>query len=190
MMRNIVLLVIGLVGGVPAACAQKSYVGLATGINNYTGILGAGIQVGLTPQWSLRGGAGVGSWGTKVTGGVLFSPTSKSKWKINAAFSSASGVDDIELDLDTDGGNKLVLLNLNRQGLVNLSLVRFYENKKSRGFVLEFGYSFIAGPATFYTVKDGSSLASSSIRLLNVLRPGGFTLGMGYMICFHGHDEE
>jgi hypothetical protein len=55
-----------------AAVAQNTYLMLGTGLNSYHGIVGIGIEQRITDVVGVRAMAGIGSWGTKIGGGLIF----------------------------------------------------------------------------------------------------------------------
>ena len=48
---------------------QTFYLALCSGIDNYTGLLGLGGQIPVQDKFVLRGGAGIGAWGGKLSAG-------------------------------------------------------------------------------------------------------------------------
>lgn len=161
--------------------AQKSYVTLGTGLNNYNGLIGLGLDLRLADQASLRMGAGLGTWGTKVGAGFVLNADTSGDWKFAIGYSSCSGLKDFKTELEVKGGTKkIVTMDLYRVGTFNLSAIRSWKMKNDNRFNLEFGYAIATGGSTFYKVKDGSTLTENTKKVMDILRPGGFVFALSY----------
>ncbi|WP_127121423.1 hypothetical protein [Chryseotalea sanaruensis] len=162
--------------------AQKYYLGVGIGVNQHNGLLGLSGDFKLDDQYGVRVGAGIGTWGTKVGLGFLFKPNADGKWRFGLGYSSASGLKDFETEFEVNGGNsQVVLMDLNRQGLFNVTAIREFSFSNGNAFNIEFGYSTNISSSTFYTIKDGSQLDPVSIQVLRFLRPGGIVFGLSYL---------
>lgn len=182
-MHRIIILSTFLLVATSSLMAQNSYVGLGTGFNNHNGLLGLSLEVGLQESISLRAGAGLGTWGAKLSGGLLVKTGSDKDWKLGVGYSTSSGLKDFKSELEVASGDtQEVLMDLHRVGTLNLSLMKCWESKKGNVFNLEFGYAIPLGGDDYYTVKDGSTLSEASEKVLEIIRPGGLTLAISYMI--------
>lgn len=179
-MQKILLTIILLGGLLGRAYAQKSFIGIGGGLNNFNGLLGISADVGVTDKFAFRAGAGIGSWGTKLGIGFLVRPMVDSDWRFGLTYTSASGLLDFETELEVNGNTQLVLLDLYRQRLFNISAVKDFPLKNQHVIQIEFGYSINLEGAFFYAVKDGTVLDHTSKTVLNILRPGGLSIGVSY----------
>ncbi|MDP3461222.1 MAG: hypothetical protein Q8S18_00365 [Bacteroidales bacterium] len=161
---------------------KNAYIGIGTGLNSYTGLLGLRLEVPLTDRFFLFGGAGIGSWGYKIGGGLsynlkksLFGPA------ISLGYSSASGLVDFETKLETTSGTEtMVTLDLKEVG--NLNLMYSYQWKIGKGnkISLGTGYSFKL-TSDFYDVTSNHSLSSSSKQVLEIMAPGGLIVSFAFL---------
>jgi hypothetical protein len=160
------------------------YLGIGAGINNDAGLLGITGKVRMYRAIFFRAGAGIGSWGTKLTFGLKYERKYSKCWGYSLSYSTCSGLQDFTTQLETDSASvpvtKNVVLDLHRAGAFNLSASYNWYFRKNKLFYLEFGYS-VPLDAEPWKVKDGSVLTNSSKGMLRVLQPGGLILGLGFM---------
>src|SRR5688572_31232931 len=74
--------------------APATYIGLGSGVENFTGLLGVSIEANLQGNFSLYGGLGLGSWGYKFSGGFKYYPEYPYRWAYCASISHATGLKD------------------------------------------------------------------------------------------------
>jgi hypothetical protein len=164
---------------------RRFYLGLGTGINNYTGILGIGIELRTIDQLLVRGGVGIGSWGTKYTIGALVEMRpGKSGWMFGVSYSGCSGLSNFKTSLMVDSASttvsRQVNVNLNPAASLNFTASYNWVFHKHNKFFLEFGYA-VPLQTNPFTVTDGSVLTSTSVAVLNLTAPGGVIIGVGVM---------
>jgi len=164
---------------------RRGYLGLAVGINNYTGAFGIGLDIRTIPQLLARLGAGIGSWGTKVSIGLKYEEhPGKTGWVYGAAFTNSSGLNNFKESLMVDSAGttvtKDVNLNLLTASTLNLTVSRNWVFHRHNEFFFEFGYS-IALQNSPFQVTDGSVLTSTSKEVINITAPGGFIIACGVM---------
>ncbi|MBP7497335.1 MAG: hypothetical protein KA792_06705 [Bacteroidales bacterium] len=169
----------------PIDTLPKLYLGLGTGIDNYTGMLGLNAKIRLYKLIYLRAGAGFGGWGTKLAAGLLIEQKPKSGWAYALTFTSSSGAENLNLQMEVSNGfnsytNKTVTLDLDKANSLNLSLLHIWKLRKNKQFNIEFGYALPLS-SDVYTVKDNSELSNTSIKTLNMMQPGGVILAIGFM---------
>lgn len=162
----------------------KVYLGIGTGVNSFTGMLGIGMDIKCVDRLFLRIGAGIGSWGYKVSGGIKHERKNKKGWIFSAFYTFNSGLKNFKYPLETISGKDLIIkevtIDLKQATTISLSTGYNWYFKKKNKFYLEFGYSvpFEAEP---YNVTDGSKLTDKSKNTLKLTQPGGIVFGLGVM---------
>lgn len=160
------------------------YLGIGTGVNNYCGMLGVGIDIKCIDRLFLRVGGGIGSWGYKITGGIKHERKHKKGWTFSALYSLNTGLKNFKFKLETVSGQvpvtKEVTLDLLQATCITLSTGYNWVFKKKNKFFLEFGYS-VPIEAEPYKVTDGSVLTDNSKNALKFSQPGGIVFGLGLL---------
>lgn len=162
------------------------FLGVASGINNYSGLAGVGMEALVMPSLSLFGQAGLGSWGTKIGGGFRYYPAQipfGSAWGIG--YSIASGLIDFEAELEVENPTRtyFVLLDLHRVGTLNIDYSYNFRVGRMNKISFHAGYAIRLGGSNHYKVKTpGIKLSQSSEQVMRILQPGGLLLGLSLMI--------
>lgn len=159
--------------------APKTFLGIASGLENFTGLLGPSIEANVWGGFGVYAGVGLGSWGYKMSGGLKYYTDYPYGWAWCLSVSHATGLRDFETELETRNGQQMVRLDLLPCQTLNLTAQHHWKLGKKNRFNLEFGYSI---PLTYdaYTVKDGSVLTDTSELALKILQPGGLMFGIGF----------
>jgi len=162
------------------------YLGFGVGLDNYCGILGIGATAKIVNPIYIRVGAGIGSWGTKLTGTLLYKEKPLSGWTIGVGYSYSTGLSSFSPSLQTvDANGNTVTKNVNMTLLpastLNLTAAYdwYYHNKNF--FYLEFGYFLPFQSPPPYRINDGSVLNNISQSAISIDAPGGIVLGVGLM---------
>ena len=162
------------------------FLGFSSGINNYSGLAGVGMEAPLMSSVSLFGQAGLGTWGTKLGAGLRYYPDQipfGSAWGIG--YSVASGLENFETELEVDNParTQLVLLDLDRVATLNIDYSYNLRLGRMNKISFHAGYSIRLGGNEHYTVKtSGVVLSSTSVQVMRMLQPGGLLLGLSLMI--------
>ncbi len=161
------------------------YLDLSSGINNHTGIIGIGAMIPIDEKFSLRAGAGLGSWGTKLSGGIKYGSRTESGFGFGLGYSHCPGLDDMDLEYN-NGGASVREFNVDylQVGTINFTLNYNFVLKNEKIFFLETGYAVPTGGSNFYRVNDGGPLSEEEKVLMEVLRPGGLILALGLQVGF------
>lgn len=162
-----------------ATTDNKFYVGLASGVESFTGLIGVSLEAKVVKNIALYAGAGIGGWGAKISGGAKLYREFPYKWAYCVSLSNASGLKDYKAKLETQSGTKDVLMDLRPCKTFNLTAQHHWKIGTKNRFNIEFGLSF-ALTKIAYTIKDGSVLTPVSITLMEVLQPGGLMAGIGF----------
>jgi hypothetical protein len=161
------------------ASAQVVGIGLGTGLNSYHGILGANLEVG-GEKAAVRFGAGLGTWGYKLGGGVIIRKQ-PAGWGFGIGLLRSTGLKDFKSTMETTSGTSEVTLDLLAVSTLNLTAIKGVKVGNGDNLLyLEFGYSAYLGGATFYRVKDGSTLNDTGRQVMQALKPGGLVLGIAF----------
>jgi hypothetical protein len=167
--------------------STRFFLGFGTGVNNYVGIIGIGVDFRVYKTFYLRAGAGIGTWGTKLSIAARYEINEGKGWVLGLTYCRCSGLNNFQTQLVVDTSTlysstvtRQVTLNLNPASSVNLTASYNWIFHKHHKFYLEFGYA-VALQTAPYQVLDGSILDSSSKAALNILSPGGIVLDCGFM---------
>lgn len=155
------------------------YLGIASGLENFTGIFGPSIEFNASKKVALYGGVGLGSWGYKMSAGIKYYNKFPFKWAYCLSVSHATGLKNFENTMETQTGSKKVRMDLLPCQTVNLSIQHHWKLGSKHRFHIEGGYAI---PLAYeaYTIKDGSALTPSSKLAMKILQPGGLMLGFGF----------
>jgi hypothetical protein len=159
------------------------YLGLQSGMESFAGLIGITGDYRVRDNFYIRAGAGIGSWGTKISAGIRNERSSGKGIGYGVYISRASGIRDFTTQLETLGGEmedvKLDLLS----GLT-LNPVISYKWVTGRGnrFFLEGGYA-VPLQNEPWRIKDGKTITQTSKSMLKVLSPGGLSVGLGFQFA-------
>ncbi|MGE5317391.1 MAG: hypothetical protein ACM3ME_05305 [Chloroflexota bacterium] len=159
----------------------KVYLGLGTGINAYTGLLGVAVNVRVLDKTFIEGGLGLGGWGYKYSFGLRYDFKTERTFGLGINYTGATGLDNLEMDLETiDGTEKKTSLECLSGGTIDLKgRFSFKAGQKNR-FYLDLGYAFPL-EERYWKVKNGVILSDVSEAALDITQPGGFMIGLGFL---------
>ena len=156
------------------------YLGIGTGFDNFTGMIGVSGTIKVYDKLSVRAGVGIGGWGQKNSIGIKYDASDEGKWAYCLGYSYCPGFDDIKLNLELESGSKKdVMVDYLSASTINLAVDRNWRIGKANIFYLELGYA-IPMQSNRWRVTDGSSISSTSESVLNISQPGGLILGIGF----------
>jgi hypothetical protein len=128
----------------------------------------------------LRGGLGLGGWGSKYSAGLKYDTRDIGGWSYCLGYSYCPGISDLKLNMELEsGGKKDVVVDYLSASTVNLALDYNWRIGKSNIFYLEFGYA-VPMQTSRWNVKDGLVISSTSKSVLKMSQPGGLILGAGF----------
>jgi hypothetical protein len=161
--------------------AKKIYLGIGTGLNYPTGIIGGSLEVQLVKNLTAFGSLGLGSWGGKVGAGLRIYPSYPGKFAFGIGYSYASGIDDVELEMEEEfvyggSGVSTVTFNLLPSSTINISAIKHWligKEKKNR-IGIEAGYAI---PTANDRFQSEATLTRQGRTFMNILQPGGFMIG-------------
>jgi len=174
-------------GNKRAQSCPMAYIGLSTGINNETGLLGFNIDIPVLSSLSIGAGAGLSSWGTKVYGEVRYylAPCQRG-WAFGAGITHNTGLSNFNTQMETiSNTQEPVVLNLNPQSNAFIKVYRFWNLGRAKNrFYTAFGWSVpITTPS--YDQLAGEPLSQNSINEMKILEPGGLVLSLGFSFGLH-----
>jgi len=163
--------------------ANPVFLGFGLSINDAG--LGFGIELPMLHAFSVFGNAGIGMWGWKLGGGIVYYPKHipyKSSYSVS--YYTASGLKDFKTNLWTEptGAEEEVDIDLYRAGTVNLVYSYNLKVGKSSKFVFSGGYAIPVTTKPYKLHDDAVVLTESSIQFLELMQPGGVIIGVKYMI--------
>lgn len=196
MIKKLITLVIAISASVTIASARnayssgscpKFYLGISSGINNHSGIIGLNFDVPVTTQFSLGTGVGLSSWGYKAYGeGRFYFKECNRGWALGAAFTYNTGLQNIAVEMPTTIGTTEVVMDWEPSPNVAVSAYHFFNlGRGGHRFYLQLGWSqsIVSTP---YVVTSGHTLTSDGVTAMNLLSPGGLIFGFGFSFGLGG----
>ncbi len=159
---------------------RSSYLGIATGINNISGIGGITFETPFSDNFSAKVGAGFGGWGVKLGVAAKYYRQYAKSWSFGAGYSTASGLDKLPLEQKkafSSNTTETIEINLKRAHMIDLVAGKSWGGKVR--FNLELGYAVRVAGGTFAPSNKTDVLAETTVQALNLLSPNGLILGLG-----------
>lgn len=160
------------------------YIGGGVGVNMPGGMTGVMFEVPVNHKVSFSAAAGVGSWGTKLTGSILVNtrPTAVGS-TVGLGFSYASGLKGFETEMMVEPNTaKMVTLNLFQAYAVNIIYNYAWKIGRKCKLTLHTGYSVGLSHDNFELVTEEERLTNQSKRVINAMSPGGLIIGTSFMV--------
>ena len=161
---------------------KNIYLGLGLGINDNG--FGAVMEIPFSNHISGFGNVGIGGWGYKIGGGIIFYPKQTPYGSgFSIGYSLATGLDDFETELyvEPDDESQSVMLDLNNAATINIMYSYNWTLGNSGKFALCAGYA-IPLLSKSYELKDSDvELNEMSEQVLQIMQPGGIIIGFKFM---------
>lgn len=154
------------------------YLGIGTGLESFSGIIGITGDFRAKNNFFLRAGAGIGSWGGKLSVGIRNESKYGNSIGYGIYLSRVTGLNDFTTSLATTSGTQDVKLELLPGFTLNPTISYKWLIHNLHRFFIEGGYA-IPLQTDPWNVKDGSELTEDSKSVLRIMSPGGFSLGVG-----------
>ena len=158
------------------------YLGLGTGLESFSGLIGITGDFRATNNFFIRAGAGIGSWGGKFSIGLRNESKTGNSIGYGIYLSRATGLKSFTYNLETTTGDKDVKLELLPGSTLNPTISYKWLVHDLHRFFIEAGYA-IPLQTDPWKVTDGSELTEDSKNLLHMLSPGGFSIGLGFQFA-------
>ncbi|HEX8549330.1 MAG TPA: hypothetical protein VF691_20380 [Cytophagaceae bacterium] len=170
-----------------SAPEHRVFLGLATGLNNGTGLFGVTCEVYLHKGLNAIGGLGLGSWGYKPMIGLRYYFDYPYRYAIGVSYSYATGTGNtpIPVDLqviDTTGKavRKQVPVLYQGLSLFNFTASKFWRIGKHHRFNIEAGYSVPLREGYAFRIASNDKVTRESIALLHFIQPGGIIISASF----------
>jgi len=162
----------------------RFFLGLGSGINNYTGFLGVSGEFVISPKSTFFIVAGTGGWGSKIGGGfALYPKGAPFKSCFSGGISLATGISEYELQLETV--NYIdpipVVMKLKPAPTLNLMYSYNFRLKKKSKFVLKTGLAIALVNEPYSILYTDDKLTDTSKAIMKILQPGGLIIGMDFL---------
>ena len=168
--------------------------GLSSGINNPSGILGIDFEFPVKKYITLNTGLGWSSWGNKIhLDGKYFFNRRQLGWAMTGGFAYNSGVYNFRARLRTENNGRVpVTINMQPIGTFYLGCCKYYRlGRTGNRYFFSGGYNFPLIPPTYqsyHIVYNGPALAAQSSRYMKLREPGGIMLGTGILFGLHHYN--
>ena len=166
---------------------SAAYLGIATGINSYSGLLGFEAEIPIQDRISLFGVAGLGFWGYKLGGGAQFylqKPQFGSSLSIGYTVALGSS-EALEIESTDNSGNDVTYhIRLNPASTVNL--IYHYNFRVGRGNKIGLGGGWAipleTQPYDIVSSSNGSTQLGQTEQLaMRIVQPGGFVFSFKFL---------
>ncbi len=168
-----------------SALTPYFYLGPGMGINNYSGLIGAVFEVPIVPHFSAFVVGGLGGWGYKAGGGIMFYFREKEYLgsELGLGITNAFGLDNFETQLYLEGkeGLQPVTLNLHNAPTLNLTYQYHIRMGRTSKFVIGTGYAFEMVDSPYTLVEPETEQISDASELtMKMLQPGGLIISLTF----------
>lgn len=154
------------------------YIGIGSGLESSTGLIGVTGDFRVKNNFFIRTGAGIGSWGYKLSAGIRNEKYAGKGLGYGAYLSMATGLHDFVLQMEVASGEtKDVKLDLLKGYTIVPTISYKWMMANQNRLILEAGYA-VPLQTDAWRVKDGSQLSETSKGALRILQPGGISIGL------------
>jgi len=153
------------------------YLGMGTGLESFSGLFGVTGDFRVHNTIFLKAGAGIGSWGGKLSAGLRFETKLSNSIGYGIYLCRATGLKEFTYALETTSGTQDVKLELMPGFTLNPTISYKWLIHNLHRFFIEAGYA-IPLQTDPWKVTDGSDLTESAKDFIRILQPGGFSLGV------------
>jgi hypothetical protein len=158
----------------------KFSIGLGTGINNYTALIGVSANLRVYNRVSVQGGVGIGGWGYKFSIGLKYDKHYNGGWSYGLGYSVCPGLNNVKANMKLESGvTQNVNLDYLKASTVNLKTGYTWRIGEMNTFYLDLGYA-VPLQSGAWRVTDNSVLSGASESSIKMIQPGGIILGMGF----------
>jgi hypothetical protein len=164
------------------------FIGLSTGLNNNTGLIGVSGEIPVASHFSVEGGAGISSWGTKLTASCkYYLGDNFNGWAFGAGMTYNTGLSNFHDNLETIyGTTETVTLNLHVQANVFAAAYKYWRlGKGANRIYIELGYSVPVTSGPKFDQTSGDPISGSSTNVINFIAPHGLVAGFGFSFGIH-----
>lgn len=161
-----------------------TFMSLNTGINNFTGLIGPAIEVGISDGFALQGGVGLATWGARVSLGMKVYKKYRypygSAFYLNLCHSTGGQLSNFEVTGDGKTYNMDLDLNTLKTAHLGWEYIARISNNSRFHFQLGYCLRFPRSDGKLYNITRGGSQEDQFFKdFMNILAPGGINLGLG-----------
>jgi hypothetical protein len=162
----------------------KFALGLGSGINSFTGLIGISGNLRIADHYSLRAAMGLGGWGRKFSGGISYDLHPWGGWSFGLGYSYCPGLTGMKLSItDANGNTQNITLDYLKASTINLTALYYFKIGRRSTIYLEGGLA-LPMETNPWRVTDGSPLPDEGKILLGILQPGGIVVLFGFGFTF------
>lgn len=166
----------------------KFYVGVSTGLENQSGVLGPNFDIPLLPRLSFGVGAGRSTWGFKgYSEARVYLGECNRQLALGTGVTYNTGIKNYTTLLPTTGGDANVDFELHPSLNAFASIYYFFNlgREGDHRFYLQTGYSYPIS-TDVYTIESDHVLTADGETVMQILRPGGVIFALGFSFGFGG----
>lgn len=166
----------------------KFYVGISTGLNNQSGLIGPNFDIPITRWASFGVGAGRSSWGFKgYSEGRFYVGDCNRSFALGAGASYNTGIKKFTTAMPTTDGTADVKFEFEPSLNAFFSAYYFFNlgREGSHRFYLQLGYSHPLDDMV-YKVLSNHTLTEEGEAAMQILAPGGVIFALGFSFGFGG----
>jgi hypothetical protein len=157
---------------------EKSYLGIGSGINNISSVLGVTYENPINSNFSIKLGAGIGSWGYKAGLSGKYYSSFPSSMAFGLGYSTATGGKGLEMEVELNNTLKQKeLIDLSQAHMIDLTMCKSWGEKVK--FNIEFGYSIKISGGEAKLQNPLLELSDVYKTSFNLISPGGLIFGLG-----------
>jgi hypothetical protein len=170
----------------PARTQQRRcpsfFLNTSTGFNNNTGMIGIGADYLVVDEVSLSAGAGIGSWGSKLSIGARYHlKPCMMGWAFGLAVTNCGGLSNYQTKMETVfGTTETVALHLYSQTNLAVSAFKYWRLGRGNNRIhLQLGWSApLSGGG--WAQFQGAPISDNSRKVMDLIRPGGLIIATGF----------
>jgi hypothetical protein len=155
--------------------------GISTGIDNFTGMLGVQGSLKVQEHFSVRAGVGIGSWGGKYSFGAKYDTQDVGGWSFGAGYSYCPGFESLSISSETTyGTTEEVSFKLLSASTANLTITKNWRVGRANTFYLEMRYDIPLEGRRWEVITNDVVLSETAEAAMDIIQPGGLILAIGF----------
>jgi hypothetical protein len=163
----------------------STFFSVSSGLNNYAGIAGIGIETKIYNNLAVYGGLGKGLWGLKSSLGLKLYKEFPFRRFFFLNYSHASGSGDSYINYEYTENNVPTNYDIKLKPASNINIGWGYQFRIVRNlrFGLELGYSILVSEKDSWELKNPTQkLSDINKKMFQILTPGGIIFGLNFSL--------